>query len=99
MAKNNSKSILPGTFDSDPEECLNKSLVTDLKKTSEEKFFDAIIEKLLNNGTCFIKHRNGINAFRIRKDQKKAEKDKIIKVIETIDSKIKEVRINQAFHS
>ena len=59
-----------------------------LKKTSAEKFFDATIEKLLNNDIYFIKHRNGINAFCIRKDQKKAEKDEIIKVIETIDSKI-----------
>ena len=57
-------------------------------KKSEEKFFDTIIEKLPNNDTFYIEHCDGTNAFRIRKDKKQVEKDKIIKVIEDIDSKI-----------
>ena len=72
MAKRNSKSILSGTFDFIPEEYLNKSLLFDLKK-SEEKIFDAIIEKLPNNDTYYIKHRHGTNAFYIRKDKKLVE--------------------------
>ena len=59
-------------------------------KTSEERLFDAIIEKLPNNDTYYIEHRNKTNAFSIRIDKKKVEKDEIIKVIEAIDSKIKE---------
>ena len=46
MAKKNSKSILSGTFDFDPEEYLKKLLLFDLKNTSQEKIFDAIIKKL-----------------------------------------------------
>ena len=39
MAKNNSKPILSGTFDFDPEEYLNKLLVIDLKKNKCRKIF------------------------------------------------------------
>ena len=37
--------------------------------------------------------------FRIRKDEKQVEKDKIIKVTKAIVSKTKKVQINQEFHS
>ena len=45
FAKNNSKSILLGKFDFDPEEFLHKSLLFNLKQMSEEQIFDAILEK------------------------------------------------------
>ena len=61
----------------------------DLKKTSKEKVFDAILEKIPNNDSYYIKYREGTNAFRIRKDKKQVEKDEIIKLINIIDSKIK----------
>ena len=72
IAEKNSKSILSGTFDFDPEEFLDKSLLFDLKKTSD-------------NDIHYIEHRKGTNAFRIRKDEKQVDCDKIIKLIETID--------------
>ena len=88
MAKRKSKSILSGTFDFDPEEYLNKLLEFDLKKTSEEKIIGAIIEKLLNNDTYLIEHRDGTNVFCIRKDEKQVELDQIIKIIKAIGSNI-----------
>ena len=60
-----------------------------LEKTSAEKFFDATIEKLLNNDIYFIKHRNGINAFCIRKDQKKLKKTKLLKLLKLLIEKLK----------
>ena len=45
MTKKNSKSILSGTFDFDPEQYLHKLLLFNLKNPSEENFFDAISEK------------------------------------------------------
>ena len=51
--------------------------------------FNAILEKISDNDTYYIEHREGTNAFRIMKDKKQAKKDNIIKVIETIDLKIK----------
>ena len=85
IAEKNSKSVLSGTFDFDPEEYLDKSLLFDLKKTSEEKTFDAILEKIPDSDTYYMEHREGTNAFRIRKDEKQVDYDKIIKLIETID--------------
>ena len=87
------------TLDFDPEEYLDKSLLFNLRKTSKEKIFDAILEKILDNDNYYIKHKECTNGFRIRKDEKHVEKDENIKLIETIDSKIKKVRINQQFHS
>ena len=78
-----------GTFDFDPEEYLHKSLLFDLKKASEEKIFDVILERIPDNDTYYIEHREGTNTFRISKDEKQVEKDKIIKLIEINDSKIK----------
>ena len=72
IAEKNSKSILSGTFDFDPEYYLDKSLLFDLKKTSD-------------NDIYYIEHREGTNAFRIRKDEKQVDYDKIIKLIGTID--------------
>ena len=89
MAKKNSKTILRRTFDFDPEENLDKSLLFNLRKTSEEKCFDSILEKIPNNDTYYIEHREGSNAFRIRKDKNQPEKDWIIETIENIDKKKK----------
>ena len=78
MAKKNSKSILSGTFDFDPEDYLKKLLLFDLKSTSQEKIFDAIIKKLPNTDTYYIEYCDGTNAFCIRKDKEQVEKDSII---------------------
>ena len=61
----------------------------DLKKTSEEKFFDAILEKIPYNDKYYGEHREGTNISRIRKDEKQVEKDEIIKVSQATDPKIK----------
>ena len=87
MAKKNSNAILSKTFDFDPQEYLDKSLLFDLKKTSEENFLDSILEKILDTDTYYIEHREGSNAFRIRKDRDWPEKDQIIETIENIHKK------------
>ena len=46
MAENNSKLFLSEKFDFEPEEILGKLLLFDFKKTSEEKIFDSILEKI-----------------------------------------------------
>ena len=51
--------------------------------------FNAILEKISDNDTYYNEHRKGTNAFCITKDKKQTKKDDIIKVIETIDLKIK----------
>ena len=40
MVENNLKLLLLGNFDFDPEEVLDKLLLFNLKKTSEDKIFD-----------------------------------------------------------
>ena len=74
------------------EEYLDKSLLFDLKKTSEERFFDAILEKIPDNDTYYVEHREETNALQIRKDEKQVEKDEIIKVSQATDLKIKKSR-------
>ena len=52
--KKKSNSVLLGTFDFDPEEYLDKSHLFDLKKTSDEKIFNAILEKILDSDTYYV---------------------------------------------
>ena len=90
MVENNSKLLLSGKFDLNPEEILDKSLLFDLKKTREDKIFDSILEKIPDkNDIYYIEHREETNAFRLRKDPKKAEKDELITMLETVDRAIK----------
>ena len=37
------------------------------------------------NDIYYIEHREGTNRFRLRKDPKKAKKDKLITMLETVD--------------
>ena len=90
MVESNSKLLLLGKFDFDPEEILDKSFLFDLKKISEDKIFDSILEKIPGkNDMYYIKDREGTNAFRLRKDPKEAEKDELITVLQTVDIAIK----------
>ena len=89
IAKNNSAKILAKIFDFDPQEYLDKFLLFDLKKTSEEQIFEAILEKIPDDDKYHIEHRDGRNSFRIRRDEKQGKKDNIIKATEDIDNKIK----------
>ena len=50
--------------------------------------FHAILEKIPNNDKHYTEHREGTNAFRIRKDEYKNEKDTIIAVVEDLDEKL-----------
>ena len=92
MEKSNSKPIVSGTFDFDPEDYLEKSLLFDLKKISEEKFVNARIEKIPDNDKYYIEHREGTNPFYIRKDEKQGEKDELIQLIENLDKKINKIK-------
>ena len=89
MAKKNSKEILSKTFDFDPGEYLDKSLLFDLKKRSVEKIFDSILKKIPNTDTYYIEHKEGSNAFRITKDRDQQEKNRMIEKIENFDKKIR----------
>ena len=57
MRKKNSKSILSGTLDFNPDIYLDKSLLLTFKKASQGKIFDVILEKILNNDTYYIEHK------------------------------------------
>lgn len=63
-------------------------MLLDLKKTSEEKIFDVILEKILDNDMCYAEHREGTGTFRIRKDEKQGEKDELLKIMNEFDKKI-----------
>ena len=71
MAENNSKLLLSGKFDFDPEEILDKSL---LRKQAKIKYLIQYSKIPDKNDIYYIKHRKGTNAFRLRKDPKKVEK-------------------------
>ena len=67
--------LLSGKFDFDPEEVLDKSLLFDSKKASEEIIFDFILEKIPDKNNIYNTEHSGVtNAFRIRKDSKQDEK-------------------------
>ena len=90
MAENNSKLFLSGKFDFDPQEMFDKFLLFNLKKTSEEKLFHSILEKIPDkNDIYYREHRRGTNASRIRKDSKQAKKDELKTMLEPIDRGIK----------
>ena len=62
MLEKNSKLLLSGKFDFDPEEILDKSLLFNLKKTRKDEIFDSILEKIPDkNNVYYIKHREGTN--------------------------------------
>ena len=47
------KIVVTWKFDLDPKEILDESLLFDLKKTSEEKIFDSILEKIPDKNDIF----------------------------------------------
>ena len=79
MAKNNSAKILAKKFDFDPQEYLDKSLLFDLKKTSEEQIFEAVLEKICGDHKYYIEHRNRMDSFQITHNEKQRGKDNIIR--------------------
>ena len=90
IAENNLKLLLSTRFDFDPEEILDKFLLFNLKKRSEEKIFDLILEKIPDKSSIYyIEHREGTNACRIRKDPKQDKKDELKTMLETVDRGIK----------
>ena len=62
-----------------------------MKKTSEEKIFDSILEKIPDkNDIYYIEHREEMDAFRIRKKtQNKPRKRWTKTMLETVDRGIK----------
>ena len=90
--------LLSGKFGFDPKEMLDKLLLFDLKETSEEKIFDSLLERILDkNGIYYIEHREGRNAFRIRKDPKQAKKDELKTMLEKTDKDIKRAMSKSKF--
>ena len=60
LTEYNSKLLLSGKFDFDPENFLDKSLLFYLKKTSEDEIWDSVLEKIPDkNDIYYIKHREG----------------------------------------
>ena len=58
MVENSSKVILSGEFDFDTEEILDELFLFDLKKTSKDKIFYSILEKLPDkNDIYYMEHR------------------------------------------
>ena len=52
--------------------------------------FHSILDKIPDkNDIYYIQHREGMNAFRLRKDPQKVEKDELITMLETVDRVIK----------
>ena len=90
--------LLSGKFGFDPKEMLDKLLLFDLKETSEEKIFDSLLERILDKiGIYYIEHRDGRNAFRIRKDPKQAKKDELKTMLEKTDKDIKRAMSQSKF--
>ena len=90
IVENNLKLLLSAKFDFYPEEILYKLLLFNLKKRSEEKIFDSILEKMPDkNSIYYIEHREGTNTCRIRKDPKQGKKDELKTMLETVDRGIK----------
>lgn len=88
IAAGNSEAIA-SNFKFYSREFLNKSLLFNLKKTSEEKILDRLIKNLPEgNNEYYIEHRNGTNSFCRRQDKKQQEKDKLFKFIHNTDRKI-----------
>ena len=84
----NSKALV-SDFEFDPEEILDKNLLFDLKKTSEEKILDRLIENLPEgNDQYCIEHREGTNSFRVRQDRHQKEKEDLFNFIHNADKKI-----------
>ena len=79
-----------GNFDFDPEEFLEMSLLFDLKQTSEEQIFDAILEKIPDNDKYYTGYKRVLN---------KNKKDTIITVVVDLDKKLIKPPINQNFLS
>ena len=79
-----------GKFDSDPDEILDKSLLFDLKKQAKIKYLIQYTKKIPDKYYIYyIEHREGMNAFRLRKYSKKAEKDELVTMLETVNTTIK----------
>ena len=71
---------LRNNFIFNPKNYVNKSLVFNLKKTSEKKILDKIIQNLpWDNDKYWIERREGLNMFMIKQDKKQQEEDNLIK--------------------
>ena len=98
MAINNSDFLLSSTFDPNPEDILDKSIYFDLKKTSEKKILDRIIEKMPNNDKYYIEHRERINTFCLRRDKREEKKDNLFQLICNLEKNIARSKNNTKVH-
>lgn len=67
---------------------MDKSLIFDLKKTSEEKILDRFIEKFPeDNDKYYVRNREGTNFFRIRQDKNQRDKEYLFNLIPNLNKK------------
>ena len=92
--------VLESIFTFDPAEYIDKAFLFDLRKTSEEKIFDRLLENIPDgNDKYYTKHTDGTNVFRIRTDERQPVKDLLIKLIENTDRKLAGQKIAPTFCS
>ena len=88
IATKNSEALL-SNFEFDPEEILDKILLSDLKKTSEKKIIDRLIENFpKENDQYYIEHRESTNSFQVRHNRNQKEKEDLFEFIFNADKKI-----------
>ena len=89
VAVKNSEALVPD-FEFDLEEILDKSLLFDLKKTSQEKILERLIANLPEgNDQYYVKHREGTNSFQVRHDRHQKEKEDLFEFILNTDKKLR----------
>ena len=87
MTRKNLK-LLFYNFDFNPADYMDVNFLLELKKTSEEKIIDRIIEKSPENDMYYIEHRGGTNSFRIRQDKKQEEEGNLFRTLTNLHKKI-----------
>ena len=69
LARGNSTAV-HALFTINPEDYVDKPLLFDLSKTTEDEIFDWLISNMsTDNNIYYIEHEEGSNVFRIRKDK------------------------------
>ena len=72
IARENVSVLMGGKFVFDPEVFLNKTVLFDTSKVSEEKIVDKILESLpADNNSIYLTHKPGRNSFSLRREDRR----------------------------
>ena len=72
IARENVSVLMGGKFVFDPEVFLNKTVLFDTSKVSEEKIVDKILESLpADNNSIYLIHEPGRNSFSLRREDRR----------------------------